>query len=346
MNQFGTIQGGGGGFRMPPIDQLSGKFAKNVRMVGPIILGIFLFLFAISSYYKVEPFEQAVVLRFGKLAGIRDPGPNFRIPLVDTIYKVPTERQLKEEFGFRTLAAGQRSSYAKEGYSNESLMLTGDLNIADVEWVVQYRIDDPYRFLFHVRQVQETVRQVAEAEMRGAVGDRGFDQVIKSKRSEIEVEVEARMQEILDSYEAGVNIKLVQLQDVHPPNPVKDSFEEVNRALQEKERLINQALQERNKVIFRVEGEAKQRVAVAEGLKVERINRAMGDASRFEAFLAEYRKAPDVTRRRLYLEEMAKILPRSERVLIVDEDVEGMLPILDLSGTANRSVKAAAGGAQ
>jgi membrane protease subunit HflK len=230
------------------------------------------------------------------------------------------------------LVAGQRTTYAKEGYGEESLMLTGDLNIADVEWVVQYRIEDPYEFLFAVREVRDTVRDVAEAEMRGVVGDLGFDEVIKEKRHEIEEEVRLRMREILDHYGTGVDVKLVQLQDAHPPAQVKDSFEEVNRALQEKERSINEALQERNKILFRVEGEAKQRIAQAEGAKVERINRAEGDAERFKLLLGEYRKSPEVTRQRLYLEAMQKALPKAQRILVVDEGVEGMLPVLDLSG--------------
>jgi len=210
--------------------------------------------------------------------------------------------------------------------------------------VVQYRIDDPYKFLFELRDPVETVRVVAEAEMRGVVGDMGFDEVIKSKRAEIEELVRTRMNEILKSYDAGVDVKIVQLQDVHPPTPVKDSFEEVNRALQEMERSVNEALQERNKVLFRVEGEAKQRVAEAEGTHIERVNRAEGDAKRFALQLAEYRKAPAVTRQRLYLEAMQDVLPKAGRILVIDDEIKGMLPLLNLQGTGAVSAPPAGGG--
>jgi membrane protease subunit HflK len=203
--------------------------------------------------------------------------------------------------------------------------------------VVQYRIEDPFAFLFAVRDVPETIRDVAEAEMRGVVGDLGFNAVIKTQRSGIEEAVKERMQEILDGYGAGVNIKLVQLQDVHPPNPVKDSFEEVNRALQEMERAINEALQERNRIIFRAEGEASERIAQAEGYKVERINRAAGEAERFRLLLNEYRKAPEVTRQRLYLEAMQVALPTTERLLVVDEDLQGLLPLLELTSPSRQA---------
>lgn len=297
-----------------------------------LVAAILLLVVAFESYYQIAPYEEGVVLRFGKYTGTTGPGPHLKIPFVDDVYPVPVQRQLKEEFGFRTVEAGQRTRYAKEGFESESLMLTGDLNIADVEWVVQYRIEDPHRFLFEVREVPETIRDVAEAEMRGVVGDLGFDRVIKTARAEIETEVRTRMQEILDEYGAGVSIKLVQLQDTHPPEQVKDSFEEVNRSLQEMERAINEALQERNKVIFRVEGEAKERIAEAEGYEIERVNRAEGEAERFRLLLSEYRKAPAVTRQRLYLESMQRALPKAERILVFDEELEGMLPLLDLSG--------------
>lgn len=315
----------------------------------PLLIAVAVLVVAMLSYYQVAPFEQGVVLRFGKHVKTVGPGPKFKIPLIDRVYRVPTERQLKQEFGFRTVALDQRSVYDKEGYGEEALMLTGDLALAEVEWVVQYRIVDPLAFLFEVRDVEQTIRAVSEAEMRGVVGDLGFEEVIKEKRHEIEETVRQRMNEVLGTYEAGVDIRLVQLQDVHPPTPVKDSFEEVNRALQEMERAMNEAERERNKIIFRVEGEALQRVAEAEGRKVERINRAQGDASRFEALLTEYRKAPEVTRRRLHLEAMREVLPGVGKVVVVDDELDGMVPILDLVGN-NRGLKAAtkaeAGGGQ
>jgi len=313
---------------LPRLPRGGGKgFAIALAVVAILVL-----LF--DTYYQIAPYEKGVVLRFGKLHRIAEPGPNLKIPIVDRVFPVPVERQLKEEFGFRTIAAAKRSTYQKEGYADESLMLTGDLSIADVEWVVQYRISDPFKYLFAVRDAPETIRDVVEAEMRGVVGDMGFNEVIKERRHDIEEEVKLRLQDVLDDYNAGVDIKLVQLQDVHPPNPVKDSFEEVNRALQEMERAINEAMQERNKVIFRAEGEAKQRIAVAEGFTIERINRAEGESERFRLLLAEYRKAPEVTRQRLYLEAMQKALPQTDRILIVDEEIQGLLPLLDLTGKA------------
>jgi len=290
------------------------------------------FVFLSGLYFQVAPYERGVILRFGRHVRTVDAGPHFKIPFFETVYKVETERQLKEEFGFRTLEPGKVSTYQKSGFQNESLMLTGDLNIADVEFVVQYRIVDPYAWLFHLQDPRDTLRAVAEAEMRGVVGDQGFDEVIKTRRREIEDLVRQRMQEILDQYGAGVSVKLVQLQDAHPPEPVKDSFEEVNRALQGMERAINEALQERNKILFRVEGEAKQRVAQAEGTKVERINHAEGDARRFDLLLAAYKKSPAVTRERLYLEAMQQVLPGAGKIVVVDPAVKGVLPVVGLGG--------------
>ncbi|HXO19887.1 MAG TPA: FtsH protease activity modulator HflK [Thermoanaerobaculia bacterium] len=315
--------------RLPGLERLS-------RLRGPllprILLGILLLFLLASCYFQVDPFERGVVLRFGRHVRTVGEGPHFKLPLVESVYKVATERQFKEEFGFRTIEPGKVTTYAKQGFENESLMLTGDLNIADVEFVVQYRIEDPYRWLFVLQDPKDTIRAVAEAEMRGVVGDQGFDEVIKTRRREIEDLVRQRMNDILHQYGAGVSIKLVQLQDVHPPEPVKDSFEEVNRALQEMERSINEALQERNKILFRVEGEAKQRISSAEGTKTERINRAQGDAKRFSLLLAEYKKAPVVTRERLYLEAMQQALPGAGRLFVVDGGLKGLLPVFTGTG--------------
>jgi membrane protease subunit HflK len=310
------------------------KFGSLPRLprVGLTRIAAALALFALlyGSYFQVDPYERGVVLRFGRHVRTVGAGPHAKIPFVETVYKVPTERQLKAEFGFRTLEPGKVSTYQKSGFQNESLMLTGDLNIADVEFIVQYRIEDPYRWLFVLQDPEDTIRAVAEAEMRGVVGDQGFDEVIKTRRREIEELVHQRMNEILHQYGAGVSIKLVQLQDAHPPEPVKDSFEEVNRALQGMERAINEALQERNKILFRVEGEAKQRVAQAEGTKIERINHAQGDARRFDLLLAAYRTSPAVTRERLYLEAMQQVLPGAGKIVVVDPAVKGVVPIVGL----------------
>ncbi len=301
------------------------------RLVGIGAVVIVALAVALTGAYQVQPNETAVVLRFGRSIGTRGPGLHFKIPLgVDRVYKVKTDYQYKEEFGFRTVKAGVRTRYAEADFTKESDMLTGDLNIASVSWVVQYRIKDPEAYLFNVRGVRGTIRDVAEATMRAAVGDMSFNEVIKVKRQEIELEVKEMMQRLLDRYGCGVSVKLVQLQDVHPPDPVKDSFDEVNRARQEMDQAINQAYQEYNKVIYRVKGEAEQMVKEAEGQRIERVNRARGDAARFLKLLEEYRKAPEVTRRRLFLETMREVLPKLRQVYVVDEDTRGMVPLLDL----------------
>jgi membrane protease subunit HflK len=338
MPNSGDDNAGGTGHGAPVIDMWrSRNFGNLPRLPRPGLVRVALalagFVLLFSSYFQVASYERGVVLLFGRHVRTVGQGPHFKIPFVETVYKVETERQLKEEFGFRTLEPGKVSTYQKSGFQNESLMLTGDLNIADVEFVVQYRIKDAYRWLFVLQDPADTIRAVAEAEMRGAVGDQGFDEVIKTRRREIEELVKQRMNEILDQYGAGVSIKLVQLQDAHPPEPVKDSFEEVNRALQGMERAINESLQERNKILFRVEGEAKQRVAQAQGTKIERINHAEGDARRFDLMLAAYRKSPAVTRERLYLEAMQQVLPGAGKIIVVDPQVRGVLPVFGLGGT-------------
>ncbi len=299
-----------------------------------VVLAVVLVVVIAGSYYQVAPNQTAVILRFGKFHAETGPGPHFKIPFgVDRVYKVRTAYQFKEEFGFRTKKAGIRSQYAKGDFSRESNILTGDLNIAVVTWVVQYRITNPRAYLFNVRNVRGTLRDVSEAAMRTIVGDMSFNEVIKLKRHQIERDVKKKMQHILDMYGCGVSLFLVQIQDVHPPVPVEDSFDEVNRARQEMDQAINEAYQQYNKVIYRVKGEALQTVKEAEGTKIARINRAKGDAVYFSKLLAEYRKAPNVTKRRLFLETMRRVLPKLRQVYVVDQSMKGMVPLLDLRGT-------------
>ncbi len=307
---------------------------------GIILLGLVLLIVLGTGYYQVEPNETAVVLRFGKFVTTAEPGPHIKAPLgIDRVYKVKTDYQFKQEFGFRTTKAGVRTQYSSGDFTDESNMLTGDLNIATVTWVVQYRIRDAEAYLFNVRGVVNTLRDASEAVMRAVVGDESFNEVLQLKRQETELNAKKMMQELLDRYGCGITIKLVQLQDVHPPTPVKDSFDEVNRARQEMDQAINQAYQEYNKVIYRVKGEAQQMIKEAEGRKVERINEAHGDADYFLQQLVEYRKAPDVTRRRLFLETMRKILPRLQHVYVIDRNMKGMVPLLDLRGTGAGGAK-------
>ena len=293
---------------------------------------------AFGALYQVQPEEVGVVLRFGRYVRATDPGLRAKIPFAETVLKVPVQRQLKQEFGFRTMEPGIRTQYAAfdRDATEESMMLTGDLNVAVVEWIVQYRVADPYLYLFKVRNLEDTFRAMNEAIMREVVGDRTVTEVLTVGRQEIETRVEGRLQDLANQYEMGITIDQVVLQDVNPPDPVKPSWDEVNQAQQQRDRMINEARAEYNRVIPRARGEAQQTVLQAEGYALDRVNRAEGEATRFEAVQAAYRLAPDVTRRRLYLETMQRILPRVGRKLYVDEDATGVLPLLSLDGAVPR----------
>ena len=295
------------------------------------VIGIFVLIFIFSAFFTISPEEVGVILRFGKFSHIADPGLNFKLPLgIDNLYKVSVQRQLKEEFGFRTEAAGVRSRYSKASFLDESLMLTGDLNSAEVEWIVQFRIADPYKFLFKVRETLSTFRAMTEAVVREIVGDRTVNEVLTIGRQEISVTIQAKLQELCVQYDTGIKVDQVVLQDVNPPDRVKPSFNEVNEAQQEREKLINQAQAEFNKVIPRARGEAEQMIQEAEGYAMERVNRSQGEVARFNVLFNQYRLAKDVTLQRIYLETMNTILPRVGKKLIIDESVKGLIPLLDL----------------
>ena len=302
--------------------------------VGLIVAAVVTF----GALYQVQPEEVGVVLRFGRYVRATEPGLRAKIPFAETVLKVPVQRQLKQEFGFRTMEAGIRTQYAAfdRDATEESMMLTGDLNVAVVEWIVQYRVADPYLYLFKVRNLEGTFRAMNEAIMREVVGDRTVTEVLTVGRQEIESRVEGRLQDLANQYEMGITIDQVVLQDVNPPDPVKPSWDEVNQAQQQRDRMINEARAEYNRVIPRARGEAEQTVLQAEGYSLDRVNRAEGEATRFEAVQAAYRLAPEVTRRRLYLETMQRILPRVGRKLYVDEDATGVLPLLSLDGAPPR----------
>ena len=298
------------------------------------ILGALLLLLlaagAWSALYTVPSDSVAVVQRFGKYLKEVNPGLHFRLPFgMDVTTIVPVKRQLKQEFGFATSGATNPYQVPQEP-GKETQMVTGDLNTALVEWVVQYRVSDPEKFLFRVREPHETLRAVSESVMREVVGDRTVDEVITIGRQEIEVEALARMQALSTKYEMGVSIDQVQLKNINPPGPVQASFNEVNQAQQEKEKLINEARRGYNKVIPLAEGEKDQRIREAEGYRLKRINEAEGDIARFNAVLAEYLKAPEVTRRRIYLEALQQVLPGLRSKIIVDDQVRGILPLLNL----------------
>jgi membrane protease subunit HflK len=249
---------------------------------------------------------------------------------------VPIQRQLKEEFGFRTLRAGVNSQYTTKGYGGEANMLTGDLNAAVVEWVVQYRIVDPYKYLFQVRNVEDTFRDMSEAVMRRIVGDRTVNEVLTVGRAEVALEVQSGLQVLCEQYETGIKVDQVVLQDVNPPDPVKPSFNAVNEAQQEKEKLINQAQSEYNREIPKAEGAALQTIQEAEGYALDRVNRAQGDAALFTSIYSAYATAPDVTRKRMYLETMNEVLPKVKDKIIVDDGLKGVLPLLNLNGPQDK----------
>jgi len=307
----------------------------NINVRG-LLLAVLLLIAASavwSTIFTVAPEEVGVVLTFGRYAREAEPGLRFKLPYpIQHVIKVPVQRQLKQEFGFRTQQAGVRSSFTNAGREGEALMLTGDLNVAVVEWTTQYRVRDPYKNLFKVRNIVDTFRDMNEAVMRAVVGDRSVTEVLTIGRQEIASEVERQLQELCDQYETGIQIEQVVLQDVNPPEEVKASFNEVNQAQQEREKTINQARTAFNQVIPRARGEAEQTIQEAEGFATDRVNRAKGDAARFEQLYDAYRRAPEVTRRRLYLEAMRDVMPKVQRTLVVDDSMKGLLPLLSLDG--------------
>jgi modulator of FtsH protease HflK len=323
--------GGGGGLRLPPMPAWPkpGGGAQALVVVAVVLVLLF------TGYYQVEPDEVGVVQRFGKFVGASDPGPHFKLPFwIETVTKVPVKRQLKMEFGFRTKNADVKTEYAPrdEEMGNESLMLTGDLNVAVVEWIVQFKVTDPKQYLFDVRNVGSTFRHMAEAAMRKVVGDHSVDEVLTVGRESIALEAKEELQRLCNLYSIGIEVQQLVLQDVNPPEPVKPAFNEVNQAIQEKERAINDAWADYNKAVPRAKGEAEQAVRAAEGYALERVNNAEGDAKRFESLYEEYKKAPAVTRKRIYLETMASLLPKLGRKLVLDEKARGILPLLQLDG--------------
>jgi membrane protease subunit HflK len=304
--------------------------SAGILVVSLVLAG----LLAWTAYYTVPSDSVVVVQRFGKYLKVVPAGLHFKLPLgVDTATIVPVKRQLKQEFGFTTPGASDPYQGSRDGKRETKLeteMVTGDLNAALVEWVVQYRISDPVKFLFEVRGPSETLRYVSESVMREVVGDRTVDEVITIGRQEIESEALTKMQVLSTKYAMGISIDQVQLKNINPPRPVQESFNEVNQAQQEKEKLINEARRDYNKVIPLAEGEKDQRIREADGYRLKRINEAAGDVARFSALLAEYSKAPEVTRRRIYIETLQDVLPRLRSKIIVDEQTSGILPLLNL----------------
>jgi len=339
MQRYDPDSPGGGRWPPPDIEATLRDLGERFRGLdgrriaagaGVVLLVILLW----SSWFTVQPEETGVVQRFGAVVRTVGPGLHFKIPYgIENVRLVPTARVLKEEFGFRTAASvpGRRTQYADSpAFKDESQMLTGDLNVIDVQWIVQYRIEDPVRYLFRVREARQTIRDVAEAVTRRIVGNRLGSDVLTVGRVAVSTETKEEMQKILNDYETGVRLVTVELQDVTPPDLVKPAFNEVNEARQDREKSINQAQEQANREIPKARGEATRTITEAEGYSVERVNRANGEATRFRAVLEEYERAPEVTRRRLYLEAIGAILPEAKALYIVDGDQKALVPWLPL----------------
>jgi len=322
----------------PPLGETLRKYAK---LVVAAIIVIFVIAYVVSGVYQVEPDSVGVETQFGRFKEITDPGLGWRWPLIEDVQKVEAKRQLKLEFGFRTEVAGVQSAFRRDPMTRkESTMLTGDLNVAVVEWIVHYQISDPYKYLFKVRNTSETLRALSEATMREVVGDYSVTEVLTRGREEILEDVKTKLADKCNLYETGLAIQRIELKDSAPPDPVKPSFNEVNQAEQERDRLQNDAWAQYNKEIPKARGEARQMIQEAEGYAVERVNRAQGDVAKFVALQQEYKRSPRVTRARIYLETLNEVLPKAGRKIYVDQGAKGVVPMLFPLGGA------AAGGGQ
>jgi membrane protease subunit HflK len=303
-----------------------------------ILIALVVIPLLFTSFTTIGPEEEGVVILLGKYNRTMQPGLNFKIPFwLESVHKIPVQRQLKEEFGFRTVSSGMRTEYSKKNFASESLMLSGDLNLVDLEWVVQYRITNAYDYLFKVRKPEKTLRDMAESAMRTVVGDRTVNEVLTVGRQEVASAVEAQLQKMCEDYQNGIRIDQVVLQDVNPPEKVKPSFNAVNRAQQERETLINEAEAEYNRIIPRARGEAEEAIQLAEAYALTRVNSAIGEAERFNSFYEAFIKAPEVTKKRIYFETMERILPKIDNKIIVDERGTNLLPLFNLDRKAQKS---------
>jgi len=306
-------------------------YAFNKWMPSIVFISIVLF-FVLTSFYSVDQDEAGIIRRFGKYDRTTRPGLHWKLPFnIERLDKVKVTRVFKEEFGFRTVQPGVTTTYSTKSYEDESIMLTGDLNVIDVTWIIQFRIKDPVAFLFHVRTQRDTVRDVTESVMRQIIGDSSVSEILTISKNEISLEVQKRVQEILDRYESGIQIEKVELQDVNPPEKVKASFNEVNEAEQEREKMVNEAWEKYNQVIPNAKGEAEKTIRQAEGYALARVQWAKGDASKFLQTWEAYKDSKEVTRRRIYLETLEEILPKAGRVHIFDPKANQILPLLNLS---------------
>jgi len=311
----------------PPKKEKKSTSKIVVTVLGVIILII---LFA-TSIFIVDETERAVITRFGKFIGIRPPGLHIKIPFgIDRNYIVNVRTVQTEEFGFRTMRSGNSPSYASQ--TSESVMLTGDLNIVDVEWIIQYRVEDPQAWVFNVLERRETMRDVSRSVINMLVGDRAIMAIMGSQRSEIESEALELMNSTFRGYKLGINVIAVKLQNVFPPSGVQQAFEDVNRAIQDRERLINEGQQSYNEEIPKAKGEAQRMIQVAQGYATERVNRARGDVARFNSVYTEYYRAPEVTKQRLYYEMIEEVFKNEDGMTVIDRNLDNFLPLMNLGG--------------
>ena len=307
------------------------NFLSGIGKVALIIAAVMIFQVVYSAFYTIEPGEQGIVLRFGKYTRTTQPGLHFKVPYVEDMIKVDVETVRKEEFGFRTRTPGKTTVFNKRGYDMESLMLTGDKNVIEVAWIVQYKVSDPVNFLFKVRNVAQAVRDNSETVVRRIVGNMDFDYVL-SNRPTLANMAKQELQQDLNKLQSGVKLITLQLLDINPPETVKPAFNEVNEADQDMKRLVNEAEETYNRVIPKARGSAKRIVEESHGYAVQRVNQAKGETNRFNAIVAEYLNAEEVTRRRMYLEAMQEILPNVDHVYVMEKGGQNILPFLDLTG--------------
>lgn len=305
------------------------SFLKKLSFI-PILIFLLLLLTP-TMVFTVAADEDAVVLRFGKYSRTAGPGIHLKLPFnLEEALKVPVRKILKMEFGFRTVKPGVRSSYDTGNYKQEAIMLTGDLNVVDLTWIIQYQIKDAREFLFNVHNVPKNLFDISQSVVREVVGDRTVTEAIIEARDEIAFESLGKMQTILDEYKMGIRLVALELQDVVPPDKVRPSFDEVNAAVQDAKQIANMAEKQRQKLLQEELGKADQTIKNAEAYKVDLVNRATGDARRFLSLYEEYRKAPEVTEKRLYFVHMQKILNKSKKVYVVDSDLKSIVPFLPL----------------
>jgi membrane protease subunit HflK len=315
----------------PQMDFKLPKIPWNTVKIAVLVVVVVILLY--GSIYQISPDEMGVIQRFGKFARTTDPGLHFKLPFgIEALTKVPVQQQLKHEFGFRTTSPGIRSEFAvTPDAQKEAVMLTGDLNVLNVEWIVQYKIKDPYKYLFKMREAEATFRDMNEAVVRRVIGDNSVDEVLTTGRDRLAHEARESLQNLCNLYEIGIEVNQLIFQDINPPEPVKPSFNEVNESLQEKERKINEAWAEYNNEIPKATGVAEQAIRAAEGYAMERVNNAKGDASRFTAVYQEYARAPLVTRKRLYLETINEVMQKIGKKIIMDGQQKNLLPLLNLN---------------